>query len=156
LWPNTKWTVALDVYLKFEIEAGPSAESFSITTSTPSKPQEASKILVENVSLNIEVSVDGGPEQKFPPIALVDSSNKFYLEQSNNCPGYFTVNIPFDSWGYKYDGYGFNITNNLTMTLDPSKDQGWMNYNGSASISGFGYTSTVKYSAPIISVTNNN
>ena len=156
LWPTTDWTIALDIYLSFIIEAGPSSESFSVTTTTPSKPQEASKILVENVTLNLSVSVNGGPTTKLLPVALVDSSNKFFIEQSNNCPGYFTVNIPFDSYKYEYDGYGFNITNNLTMTLDPSDDQGWMNYNGSASISAFGYTTSASYSAPIIAVTNNN
>jgi hypothetical protein len=137
------------------LEAGPSAESFSVTTSTPSKPQEASKITVENVTLNMYVEYDGITD-KFPPIPLVDSSNKFFIEQSNNCPGYFLINIPFLSYGYEKDGYGFNMTNNLSMTLDPNQGQGWMNYNGSASLSFDGYTTSVKYSCPIVSVTNDN
>ena len=50
----------------------------------------------------------------------------------------------------------FSISNNLTMTLDPKQDQGWMNYNGSMSITFDGFTTSTKYSCPIASVTNNN
>ena len=44
------------------------------------------------------------------------------------------------------------MTNNLSLTLDPKQNEGWMYYYGSLSLTADGQTTSVDYSCPIISV----